>query len=397
VSLEQQIEGIIGDRTGRECLMTPSGRVALWIALRHWLSPGNRILMSPFTDDVVFFVVLAAGLRPVMAPLSTTDGNIDIESVSGRTWSSVQGVLTTNLYGLPDRVVELRSLSQQLGIPMIEDAAHAIETEVDGQAIGTFGTAAVFSLSKHVAATGGGALVFTDPASRMELERLRNEVTTRRTVCRQAFDILNPFAERMVRAMHLVRPARVIARSLGLVERAGGNRMPLREPLLREAIALAPDLVRFHPWIRYDLHPYRMVHRRYLLRQMMTRLSRLDQDRARRVEGMSRLRELPLVAPAALEGPPRALLRVPLLVENRDAVQRELRRRLIGTPYVFDPPLDDYAGPEFADASTNPHAARWWAHHVLPVDPLAASRVLDVLTAVKTELRPARLQIARRS
>jgi hypothetical protein len=222
-------------------------------------------------------------------------------------------------------------------------------------------------------------------------------VTTPRTVGRRAIDILNPIVDRMLRAMHLVRPAGVVARSLGLVERAGGNRMPLREPLLREAVALAPDLIRFHPWIRYDLHPYRMVHRRYLLRQMMARLGRLDQDRARRVEGVSRLREVPFVAPAAQEGPPRALLRVPLLIENRDAVQRELRRRMIGTFYVFDPLLDDYAGPEFADASTNPHGARWWAHHVLPVDPLAASRVLDALTAVKTELRPARLRFARLS
>jgi hypothetical protein len=32
------------------------------------------------------------------------------------TWSSLGGVLTTNLYGLPDRVTELRARCDRLGI-----------------------------------------------------------------------------------------------------------------------------------------------------------------------------------------------------------------------------------------------------------------------------------------
>jgi DegT/DnrJ/EryC1/StrS aminotransferase family len=63
---------------------------------------------------------------------------------------------TTNLYGLSDRVAELRARCDRLGIPLIEDAAHAIQTEVDGRPIGSFGAAAAFSLSKHARAGGGG-------------------------------------------------------------------------------------------------------------------------------------------------------------------------------------------------------------------------------------------------
>jgi hypothetical protein len=60
--------------------------------------------MSPVNDDVILFVVLAAGLRPMMAPVSADDGNIDPAAVPDATWSTLDGVLTTNLYGLPDRV-----------------------------------------------------------------------------------------------------------------------------------------------------------------------------------------------------------------------------------------------------------------------------------------------------
>ena len=58
-------------------------------------------------DDVILFVGLAAGLRPVMAPVSANSGTIDPAAVPDATWSSLCGVLTTNLYGLPDRVAEL--------------------------------------------------------------------------------------------------------------------------------------------------------------------------------------------------------------------------------------------------------------------------------------------------
>src|SRR3989442_15794664 len=109
VRLEREIEAVMTERLGRPCLFVPSGRLALYVALRAWLRPGDRILMSPVTDDVIFFTVLAAGLRPVMAPLSPEDGNIEPSLVQDRVWTSLDGVLTTNLYGLPDRVQDLRS------------------------------------------------------------------------------------------------------------------------------------------------------------------------------------------------------------------------------------------------------------------------------------------------
>ncbi|MDO0930929.1 hypothetical protein QQY66_04275 [Streptomyces sp. DG2A-72] len=48
--------------------------------------------------------------------------------------------------------------------------------------------------------------------------------------------------------------------------------------------------------------------------------------------------------------------------------------------YVYEPPLDDYAGAEFAEPSPDPSAARWFASHVLPADPLLARRITGALT-----------------
>jgi hypothetical protein len=372
---EREIEAVMTARLGRPCLFFPSGRLALYVALRTWLSPGDRILMSPINDDVIFFMVLAAGLRPVMAPVSPEDGNIAPELVQDRVWSSLAGVLTTNLYGLPDRVHELRSQCDRLGISLIEDAAHAIETEVDGRLVGTFGDAAAFSLSKHLGARCGGILAYSDEADRSDLKRLRDAATTHGDLRDRLSRAGTHTVENGVVALHLVWPARWLRRRLRLIERSA-SRMPLRAADLHHAVAAGPGLEPFDPWVRVNRHDYRVHPPAAYVERALRRLRDLDVDRARRIEGVGRLRALPVAAPAVRTGDPQPLFRVPLLVEDRGAMIAKLERRILGIGYIYDPPLDDYAGPEFAEPSPAPEVARGWSTRVLPVDPLEAEEIL---------------------
>lgn len=373
--LEREIEALMAARLDRPCLFLPSGRLALYVALRAWLAPGDRILMSALNDDVIFFTVLAAGLRPVLAPVSPDDGNIEPGLVPAHVWASVGGVLTTNLYGFPDRVWKLRSECDRLAIPLIEDAAHAIETEVDGRAIGTFGDAAAFSLSKHVGAACGGILAFGDESDRAELEHLRDGAAAPGGLRDGVMRAGAYGAEGLVIALHAVWPVRWIRRTLSLHERRG-YRMPLRPDELHRALAAGPGLERFETWIRVDRPHYRLPASAFLLRGVLRRLRRLEADRARRIEGVARLRALPNVAPAVRQGDPQPLFRVPLLVPDREDAVAGLERHILGTGYIYDPPLDDYAGPDFAEPSPAPDAARRWARAVLPVDPLEADNVM---------------------
>ena len=365
-------------RLGRPCVFFPSGRLAMYVALRSSLGPGNRILMSPVTDDVIFFTVLAAGLRPVMAPLSAADGNIEPSLVPEDLWPTLDAVLTTNLYGLPDRVVALRSRCDELGIPLIEDAAHAIQTEVDGRRIGTFGEIAGFSLSKQVGAACGGILAFTDEGDRTELEHMRDVAMVPSEGRERRIRVGAVYAEALVVGLHLVWPVRWLRRKLRLAERRT-NRMPLRAQALERAVARGPDLTAFHPWVRVDRHDYRVRPSSILLERAIRRLRDLDGDQVRRAEAVDRLRALPMVAPAARSGDPQPLFRVPLLVDDRPGVVARLERQIRSIGYIYDPPLDDYAGPAFADPSPAPDVARSWASQVVPVDPLDVERVIRAL------------------
>ncbi|MGW7048662.1 DegT/DnrJ/EryC1/StrS family aminotransferase [Streptomyces avermitilis] len=370
-------------RLGRECVYTPSARLALYLALRHWCRPGARVLMSPVNDDVILFVVLAAGLRPVQAPVSVGDGNIDPAAVPESTWRSVDAVLTTNLYGMPDRVVELRRRCDQLGIPLFEDAAHAIGTHVDGQPIGTFGKAAAFSLSKHVAAMAGGFLAVEDARTRRELELLRDDLLVPRRLPGDLATTLRPLARSAVRTLHLVRPVWRTMQRLGVLER-DDFRMALHAERLSGCAREAPSLAAYEPWVRVDLHGFRSRHGALVRGQLKLRMERLDDDLARRTVGVSLLSGTawasPVLRDRTAHGGHLPLFRVPLLVHDRNALIERLVRHGVVTGYVYDPPLDDYAGAEFVEPSPDPSAARWFASHVLPADPLQARGITNALT-----------------
>ncbi|WP_405140841.1 DegT/DnrJ/EryC1/StrS family aminotransferase [Sphaerisporangium sp. NBC_01403] len=368
-------EKLLAARTGRESVYLPSNRLGLYLALRHWCTPGQRLLMSPISADEILFLVLAAGLIPVIAPISVLDGNIEMARAL---LGTIDAVLTTNLYGLPDDVLGMA------GLVVIEDAAHAAETSVDGRPVGTFGVAGVFSLSKHAGAGSGGVLVVDGAADRRALERERDLLLQPGALRKDLFGVATSVGRRLALKLDMARPAMRVAQIMGLQEPRDGYRIALRPDELRAAVAQAPGLPALDAWVQADLHDYRSSRGAVARWYQGRRLARLQGERARRLAGVARLAELPTVARGVLDHVDQPLFRVPLLVSDRDVAIAALERRGVPTGYLYDPPYDDYAEP-FVEPSPDREAARWWARHVLPVDPLYAERALPVVES----LRPA--------
>jgi hypothetical protein len=164
--------------------------------------------------------------------------------------------------------------------------------------------------------------------------------------------------------------------------------VPLRQLQLVQACS-SDDLGQFDAWLQTGYPDYRMRQRSSFLKRTLGGLNNLGRDREARISGVLALRALDAVAPAAREGDPLPLLRVPLLIEDRDVVALELRRHGIDVFFVYAPPLDEYCGPEFCEPSSRPEAARWWATHILPVNPYDAQRVLHLVRKNQIRLTPA--------
>ena len=73
----------------------------------------------------------------------------------------IKACLPMHTFGFPCRIEEICEICDAFGIPVIEDAAEALGSELKGKKLGTFGTMGVFSFNgnKVITAGGGGAIV----------------------------------------------------------------------------------------------------------------------------------------------------------------------------------------------------------------------------------------------
>jgi hypothetical protein len=381
------IEEFFRQRYGREALYLPSARLGLYLAFREWLSPGDRLLMSPLTDDVVFFTVLAAGLRPVIGPVDPRTGNLDPAAIGDATWSSLSAVLTTNLYGIPDRMDLIEERCRRHGLVLLGDAAHGFDSQFGGRKIGTFGTASVFSLGKHLEIPGG-VLSFRESSRREHLaRRAEEELRKPRSLSVLAYrwiTFLKVFTGRR-RAPRSV--ARVLNATVLHPGRGHAHRMPYTEEAVRAAQDAGGGLDPFDDWVGMDHPAYRSLPFPRVLQASLERLEAFEDNRRRRLEGAERLFKLGYT-PSRIEVPrDTALLRVPLFVENRERAIDYLVRRGLTADYIYDPPLDQYA-PRLSEAVPSPSAARIWSRDVLPVNPLQANRFVAILREAPELFRP---------
>src|SRR5579872_181665 len=141
-------------------LAVASGTAAMHLALvALGIGPGDEVITSPITWPATANVVVHAGATPVFADVRDSDLNIDPTRVAELVSERTKAILPVHLAGQPCDLEPLLAL----GLPVVEDAAHAFESVYRGRKIGSISDATCFSLyaTKNVAA-GEGGLVATN-------------------------------------------------------------------------------------------------------------------------------------------------------------------------------------------------------------------------------------------
>ena len=140
-----------------------SGTAAMHLALvALGIGTGDEVITTPITWPATANVIVHTGATPVFVDVRDGDLNIDPQLVAAAVTPRTKAILPVHLAGQPCDLDPLRAL----GMPVIEDAAHAAESAYRGKKIGALSDATCFSLyaTKNIAA-GEGGLVSTSGAT----------------------------------------------------------------------------------------------------------------------------------------------------------------------------------------------------------------------------------------
>ncbi|ODN53651.1 pyridoxal-5'-phosphate-dependent protein [Acinetobacter sp. 51m] len=142
-----------------------SGTAALHIALiLAGVKAGDEVISTALTAEPTNVAIKMVGAEVRWADIDINNGNISPEAIEKEINSKTKAIIVVDYAGIPVDVKRIQAISKKYGIPVIEDAAHAIGAKFDGKKTGNHFPFTVFSFQaiKHLTTIDGGALQIQD-------------------------------------------------------------------------------------------------------------------------------------------------------------------------------------------------------------------------------------------
>lgn len=162
-------KGVDPDRTAALNSCTAALHVSL---LAAGIQPGDEVITTAMTFCATANAAIHAGATPVPVDIDRNTLNIDPQQIEAKITDRTRAIIPVHFAGRACEMDAIMAIADKHGLKVIEDCAHAIETEIDGQKAGTFGDFGCFSFyaTKNVA-TGEGGMVIAK--SRESIDRIK--------------------------------------------------------------------------------------------------------------------------------------------------------------------------------------------------------------------------------
>ncbi|HAR97079.1 MAG TPA: UDP-4-amino-4,6-dideoxy-N-acetyl-beta-L-altrosamine transaminase [Deltaproteobacteria bacterium] len=136
------------------------------------VGPGDEVITTPMTFCATVNAIIHSGATPVLADIDPKTMNIDPEQIESKITPRTKAILPVHFAGRPCDMDSICNIADRYGLKIIEDCAHAIESEYKGRKTGTFGDFGCFSfyVTKNIV-TGEGGMVLT--RSEEDAERVK--------------------------------------------------------------------------------------------------------------------------------------------------------------------------------------------------------------------------------
>ena len=161
---------------GGRALAVGSGTDALHLAyILAGLKAGDEVITPVFTCTATTIPFLYMGVTFRFADVDPNTLNIDVKHVRELINEKTKAIICVHYGGLPCDMDELGAIAREYGIPVIEDAAHALGATYKGKSIGEISDFTMFSFQaiKSITTGDGGMLILKDSAIMPKAERIR--------------------------------------------------------------------------------------------------------------------------------------------------------------------------------------------------------------------------------
>lgn len=125
------------------------------------IGPGDEVIVPAMTHTATAHAVELSGARAVFVDAEPRTGNLDLDQLEAALTDRTRAISVVHFLGMPVDMHRVCEIARARSLPVIEDAALAVGTTLDGIHAGLLGDAAVFSFYpvKHMTTAEGGMVV----------------------------------------------------------------------------------------------------------------------------------------------------------------------------------------------------------------------------------------------
>lgn len=174
-AFERETLAALGASGPTEAVAVSNGTSALELALAALdIGPGDEVIVPAVTWPSPGNAILLRGAVPVVCEVLPSTFNLDPKDVARLLTPKTRAIIAVDQFGVPADIAGLRRVAGD--IPIVEDAACAIGSTIDGQSCGLQGDLGTFSFHpRKVVTTGEGGLVVSARGELLaRLRMLRN-------------------------------------------------------------------------------------------------------------------------------------------------------------------------------------------------------------------------------
>jgi dTDP-4-amino-4,6-dideoxygalactose transaminase len=146
------------------CAAVNSCTTALELILKTIGVEGKSVIVPNYTFYASPLSVLNAGGRVVYSDINPNTLSLDVESIAGKVRKDTKAVMIVHVGGfITEEIFKIKKYCEENNLYLIEDAACAHGSEINGKKAGTIGDISAFSFHhSKVLTSGEGGLITTD-------------------------------------------------------------------------------------------------------------------------------------------------------------------------------------------------------------------------------------------